>query len=80
MEAQLDLRDLEDRVRRQIQGCEVVAETDGYYVSVRVVSDSFEGVRAVKRQQEIYGAFSDLIADGTLHAVNIEALAPSELD
>lgn len=74
----MDLKNLEERVRNHIENSEVVVETDGYYVTVTVVSELFEGMRAVKRQQTVYGAFSDLIADGTLHAVNIHAKAPSE--
>lgn len=74
----MDLKILEDRVRGHIDGCEVTVETDGYYVTVTVVSELFEGMRAVKRQQTVYGAFNDLIADGSLHAVNICAQAPSE--
>ena len=76
----MDLKDLENRVLNHIEGSEVKVETDGYYVTVNVVSEVFEGVRPVKRQQTVYGAFSDLIADGSLHAVNINAQAPSECD
>jgi len=75
----LDLQDIESRIRSHIAGCEVQVETDGYYVTVHVVSDQFEGMRVVKRQQTVYGALSDLIADGSLHAVNINAKAPSEV-
>jgi len=74
----LDLKNIEDRVRNHIQNAEVSVETDGYYVTVNVVSELFESMRAVKRQQTVYAAFNDLIADGTLHAVNINAKAPSE--
>ena len=74
----MDLKDIENRVQNHIEGCDVKVETDGYYVTVHVVSDVFEGMRPVKRQQTVYGAFSDLIADGSLHAVNINAKTPSE--
>lgn len=74
----MDLKDLEQRVLNHIEGAEVSVETDGYYVTVNVVSEQFEGMRAVKRQQTVYGAFNDLIADGSLHAVNINAKTPSE--
>lgn len=74
----MDLNDLEKRVLNHIEGAEVTVETDGYYVTVNVVSELFEGMRPVKRQQTVYGAFNDLIADGSLHAVNINAKTPSE--
>ena len=75
----MDLQDIENRIRSHIAGCEVQAETDGYYVTVHVVSDQFENMRAVKRQQTVYGALAELIADGSLHAVNIDAKTPSEV-
>lgn len=74
----MDLKNLEERVRGHIEGADVSVETDGYYVTVNVVSEQFEGMRPVKRQQTVYGAFNDLIADGSLHAVNINAKSPSE--
>lgn len=74
----MDLKIIEERVLNHIENADVVVETDGYYVTVNVVSEIFEGMRPVKRQQTVYGAFNDLIADGTLHAVNINAKAPSE--
>ena len=75
----MDLQDIENRIRGHIEGCDVKAETDGYCVTVHVVSDQFEDMRAVKRQQTVYGALTELIADGSLHAININAKAPSEV-
>ena len=74
----LELSELEQRVRARIDGCDVSVETDGYYYTANVISDQFEGLRPVKRQQIVYAAFTDLIADGSLHAININAKAPSE--
>ena len=74
----MDLKDLEQRVLNHIEGAQVSVETDGYYVTVNVTSEQFEGMRPVKRQQTVYGAFNDLIADGSLHAVNINTKTPSE--
>jgi acid stress-induced BolA-like protein IbaG/YrbA len=33
-------------------------------------------MRPVARQQRVYAPLANLIADGTLHAVNISALTP----
>lgn len=74
----LDISDLEARVRSSIDGAEVVVDTDGYYYNFAVVSTSFEGLNQVKRQQMVYAALNDLIADGSLHAVNIKTRTPSE--
>ena len=74
----LDISDLEARVRNSIDGAEVTVDTDGYYYNFSVVSNLFDGLNQVKRQQMVYAALNDLIADGSLHAVNIKTQTPAE--
>ena len=75
----LDIQDLENRVRSAIEGADVKVETDGYYYNFSVVSTEFAEKNQVKRQQMVYAAQNDLIADGSLHAVNIKTQTPSEI-
>ncbi len=49
---------------------------EGGHVNITVVSAEFEGLRPVVRQQRVYAPLAGLIADGTLHAVNISAQIP----
>lgn len=56
-----------------------VTEQGGHY-TVKVVDQSMEGLNAVKRQQAVYAPLVDMIADGRVHAVNIEAYSPAEAD
>lgn len=51
---------------------------EGYHNLIEVVSDAFEGVSPVKRQQMVYAPLTDLITGGTLHAVKISAVTPAE--
>ena len=44
---------------------------------VLIVSDSFEGQRAVKRQQAVYGVLSEELA-GEVHALTMQTLTSSE--
>ncbi|MBB4659357.1 BolA family protein [Parvularcula dongshanensis] len=44
---------------------------------VRVVSELFEGVSRIERQRKVNAALRDELA-GPVHALSIEALAPSE--
>lgn len=74
----LDISDLAARVRNTIKDADVVVDTDGYYYNFKVVSGSFDGLNQVKRQQMVYAALNDLIADGSLHAVNIKTQTPDE--
>ena len=51
---------------------------DGNHCQVRVVSDEFDGKRAVKRQQQVYAVLNDKIASGEIHAVHLQLLTPAE--
>lgn len=70
--------ELKQRVEAVLEGAQVEVTTDGYYFNVLAVSESFEAKRPVQRQQMVYAGFSDLIADGSLHAVNIQTFTPDE--
>ena len=74
----MDTSTLHDLVKAQMPEADIDVTTDGYYFNFRVVSEQFEGLNAVKRQQLVYAGLRDIIADGSLHAVNIKALTPSE--
>ncbi|WP_346839311.1 BolA/IbaG family iron-sulfur metabolism protein [Microbulbifer sp. SAOS-129_SWC] len=51
---------------------------EGSHVMVTVVSPAFAGLSRLKKQQLVYAALSDKIADGTLHAVQMQTLTPEE--
>ena len=55
---------------------EISVSLDGSHVDITVVAAEFEGLRPVARQQRVYAPLATLIADGTLHAVNITAQTP----
>ncbi len=72
--------ELKQRVEAVIEGAQVEVTTDGYYFNVMAVSERFAGKRPVQRQQMVYAGFVELIADGSLHAVNIQTFTPEERD
>ncbi|MGB5326006.1 MAG: BolA/IbaG family iron-sulfur metabolism protein [Pseudomonadales bacterium] len=51
---------------------------DGNRCALLVVSDDFESLGAVKRQQLVYGQIGDFISSGEIHAVTIDALTPAQ--
>lgn len=51
---------------------------EGSNFDIHVVSAAFEGLRPVQRQQKVYGALSEKIAAGDIHAVNMVTLTPAE--
>ena len=62
----------------QLPDSDIQIEGEGCNFGVRIVSPRFEGLNAVKRQQAVYAALSEKIADGSIHAVSIKAYTPDE--
>lgn len=62
-----------------IDDSEVVESTgDGSHFQVTVVSDVFDGLRPVKRQQMIYQHLNEHITSGALHAIGIKTYTKAE--
>ena len=66
---------------------EVVNESAGHggyfpgkesHFKVVMVSEDFQGLRAVQRHQKIYAAVGDLLAPSKIHALAIHAFVASE--
>lgn len=70
---------IQQRLQAEFDGCEIEISTEGSHLNVLAVGQVFEGLRPVKRQQLVYAAISDWIADGSVHAVNITAKTPAEV-
>ena len=70
--------DVKKLITDKLHDADVLVETDGYHYQVRVISDAFAGLGAVKRQQLIYGCLNQHILDGTLHAVVMKTFTPDE--
>ncbi len=58
---------------------EVEVTLDGNRASITVISDVFQGMNRVQKQQAVYACIDSFIADGRLHAVTIRALTPQEV-
>ncbi len=56
----------------------VELSSDGSHFNVLIVSDDFEGLRAVKKQQMVYAVLNDRIASGAMHAVNMQLFTKSQ--
>jgi len=51
---------------------------DGHHFEAFVISDQFEGKRAVARQQMVYATVQEQIASGELHALSLKTVTPEE--
>ena len=63
-------------LRNAFPEAQIAVSMNGGHVDIAIESAEFEGLRPVARQQRVYAPLSGLIADGTLHAVNISAQTP----
>ena len=69
--------DIQTLLEQAFPGAEIRIE-EGYHNQIEVVSEAFEGLNAVKRQQLVYKPLTDMITGGDLHAVKIVAVTPNE--
>lgn len=51
---------------------EVHVKSDGSHFNIIAVSNQFDEMSRVNRQQFVYGPLTDKIADGSMHAVSIK--------
>ena len=75
----MQVDDVKALIDAAIPDCELSATIEGSHVHLVVVSDAFDGLNAVKRQQLVYGAITELMAgqNPAVHAVDrLECLVP----
>jgi len=66
------------RIEKTLPGAAVDVEGADCNFSVTVISDAFEGLLPVKRQQRVLDGFTDVFASGDLHALTIKAFTARE--
>ena len=65
-------------IEAELPGCELTVSGEGCSFSVVVVSDRFEGLSPVQRQQKVLAAVKEPLASGALHALSMKVYTPSE--
>ena len=61
-----------------LDNAEVFVDGDGSHFQVTAISNQFDGLRPVRRQQLIYGLLGEHITSGVLHAIGIKTHTESE--
>jgi acid stress-induced BolA-like protein IbaG/YrbA len=74
----MDSAGVEALINAHLDDCEVTVQGEGSHYEILVISEVFAGLRPVAKQQLIYAALGDQIADGTIHAVNIRTFTPEQ--
>jgi acid stress-induced BolA-like protein IbaG/YrbA len=71
-------KEIEKALSAEFEGTDITAAgADGKY-QVRIISDAFAGLNAVKRQQSVYRVLNPHIASGAIHAISMQLLTPEE--
>jgi len=74
----MDAGTVKSLLESHLAGCEFRVQGEGSNYDIEAIGDIFEGLRPVKKQQLVYAALSQHIADGSIHAVNIRTYTPAE--
>ncbi|KZX59520.1 cell division protein BolA [Halioglobus sp. HI00S01] len=74
----MDAATVKNLLEQHLPDCEFQVQGEGSNYDIIAVGSVFEGLRPVKKQQLVYGALSEEIATGAIHAVNIRTLTPAE--
>lgn len=57
---------------------DVKVKSEGTHFQIIAIDDRFDDMSRVKRQQFVYAPLSELIADGTIHAVSIKTFSTAQ--
>ena len=71
-------QDVKALLETRIADCDFHIQGEGCNFQVIAVGERFAELSPVKRQQVIYGALSEEIASGALHAVSIKTYTPAQ--
>jgi len=74
----VDAETVKTLLENHLEECETVVQGEGSNYDIAVIGDIFAGLRPVQKQQLVYAALSEQIADGSIHAVNIRTYTPQE--
>jgi acid stress-induced BolA-like protein IbaG/YrbA len=72
------IEEIKKLIENEINASELRVDGDGSHYQVVIVSEQFEGLRSVKKQQMVYAAVNEHIASGEIHALTIKAYTPEE--
>jgi acid stress-induced BolA-like protein IbaG/YrbA len=74
----MDAATVKALLESHLKDCQFQVQGEGDHYDITAVGALFDGLRPVKKQQLVYAALSEHIADGRIHAVNIRTYTPDE--
>jgi acid stress-induced BolA-like protein IbaG/YrbA len=77
-EVLMDIETIKEKIESELTLQECIVKGESGTFQVIAVSDMFEGMSRVKKQQTIYALLKEEIASNAIHALTIKALTPDE--
>ncbi len=74
----MDAAGVQALLEAHLENCEVTVQGEGNHYEILAIGEVFSGLRPVAKQQLVYAALREQIADGSIHAVNIRTFTPGE--
>lgn len=74
----MDNQQIETLLLEKLGLAEVHVSSDGSHFQVIAVSDDFEEMSRVKKQQFVYAPLAEKIAEGSMHAVSIKTFTQTQ--
>jgi acid stress-induced BolA-like protein IbaG/YrbA len=74
----MDNQQIEALLLETLSLAEVHVSAEGSHFQVIAVSDQFEVMSRVKKQQFVYAPLAEKIAEGSMHAVSIKTFTESQ--
>ncbi len=76
----MNLDDIREVLDTAFPSGKIELEADGDRLMLALVSDKFEGLNRVKRQQLVYSLLKDMISSGVVHAITMRTITPQEAE
>ena len=76
----MNASEIKDLINSEMENASVEVQGESGKYLVSVVSEIFDGLNAVKRQQTVYRILNPHISSGDIHAVSMELSTPSETE
>lgn len=73
------IEEIKSSITAELEFSELEVTGEGGRYEIYIVSELFAGMSRVKKQQTVYAPIKPLLADGSVHAVTIKAMAPADL-
>jgi len=74
----MQAKEVQSLLESGLEACQVEVSGEGNHYDVLVIGEIFAGLRPVQKQQLVYAVLNPLIADGSMHAVNIRTFTPAQ--